>query len=226
MPLNENIKLYHPVACPEYCENAEETNHETCEGAYAMAYEEAYKEAYEGTYDKSCLEIVSAGTQTNSYEDNEDSEVNEICEFETFSRSVVGTLKSSCGNFYLPNPTSPYRLSDIEGLHDRLLKLSLIDVPFFCDWGPKNLLRATCPNLKMLEVISADLGSVTDDNLELPNNLVQLALINCELSIFEILLPESLQIISLEFNYLQKIPMCIEDTLFSRELKVNLRGQA
>ena len=58
---NENIKLYHPVACPEYCEKEKED---------ITACEETYSEACE----ESNLEIVSAGTQTNSYESSESSE--------------------------------------------------------------------------------------------------------------------------------------------------------
>ena len=188
---NEKIKLYYPVACPEYCEPTEENK------------------------------VINYQEEDEDYSD----EYYWHKEFEALSRHVIGTLKSTCGKFYLPNPTSPYRLTDIEGLHDRLLKLCLIDVPFFCEWGHKGFLKETCPNLRILEVSGADLVSITDDNLELPDKLVILGLVNCGLSVFEIMLPETLQTITLECNYSQKLPMCIEDTIFTRELKVNLSGQ-
>ena len=143
-------------------------------------------------------------------------------------RDIIGTKRSECGRFHIPNPKSPKSFSDLLFIKQaNLLELNLIQVNLFSDWGGRTLLKETCPNLRILKISGAPLKSLTDDDLELPEHLSILVLSRCELCVFELTLPKTLEKLSLEYNRLETLPACIEGlrpALLAQKLTINLQG--
>ena len=89
-------------------------------------------------------EILGTGEKTAPVNDwREKLELNK-----NLKRDIIGTKRSECGRFHIPNPKSPKSLSDFLSIkHRNLLELNLIQVNLFSDWGGRTLLKETCPNL-------------------------------------------------------------------------------
>lgn len=109
-------------------------------------------------------------------------------------------------------PVRPWRPVDdlLREGPTKVTALRLHDFPDFQPWPRALDLATLAPALRVLSLTHCRLGSLYDADLVLPPALHTLVLAYSNVRDFEVALPRTLRRLDLSFNYLERLPACLE----------------